>query len=152
MLGSLGRMRGSAEATWVSLLGTACALALILAARSLRGDTPQLAAPFDRAAVYLTVAAATALAMLLVIRGDVASHYVVTGLFGLAFIFGAAALAPRIGVALFLSAAIAGQLIGALVLDHIGAFGVTQYAVNPTRLLGAGLLLAGVVLVRGVGR
>jgi uncharacterized membrane protein YdcZ (DUF606 family) len=152
MLGSLGRTRGSAEATWVSLLGTACALALILAARALRGDAPQLAAPFDRAAVYLAAAILTAVAMFVVVRGDVAPHYVVTGLFGLAFIFGAAALAPRIGVALFLSAAIAGQLIGALALDHIGAFGAQVYAVNATRLLGAGLLLAGVVLVRGIGR
>jgi hypothetical protein len=145
-------MRGSAEATWVSLLGTGCALALVLALRALRGDTPQLAAPFDRATIYGAVVALTAVAMVVIVRGDIAPHYVVTGLFGLAFIFGAAALAPRIGVALFLGAAIAGQLIGALMLDHIGAFGATQYAINPTRLLGAGLLLAGVVLVRGIGR
>ena len=36
-----------------------------------------------------------------------------TGLFGLAFIIGAAAIAPRLGIALFLSATIAGQLVGA---------------------------------------
>ena len=62
-----------------------------------------------------------------------------TGLFGLAFIF-AVAIAPRIGVALFLGSTSAGKLTGALALDHVGAFGVPAYPVNPARLLGVGLL------------
>ena len=152
LLGALGRTRGPGEAAWLSILATTGGLALILAARALRGDPPLLPQPFDRASLFVAVAVISAVAAAAIIRGGVEPYYAITGLFGLAFIFGAAAIAPRIGVAAFLGATIAGQLIGAMALDQIGAFGAQAYVVNPTRLLGAGLLLAGVVLVRGIGR
>jgi transporter family-2 protein len=44
--------------------------------------------------------------------------------------------------------AIAGQLIGSLALDHLGALGLAPHPMSGWRLLGAGLLLAGVVLIR----
>jgi bacterial/archaeal transporter family-2 protein len=56
--------------------------------------------------------------------------------------------APRIGAALLVSLAIAGQLATALVLDHYGAFGFPTQHVSPLRLLGAALLLGGVLLIR----
>jgi bacterial/archaeal transporter family-2 protein len=56
--------------------------------------------------------------------------------------------APRIGAALLVALAITGQLVTALVLDHYGAFGFPIHHVSPARLLGAALLLAGVLLVR----
>ena len=42
---------------------------------------------------------------------------------------------------------IAGQLIVALLVDQFGILGYPQIPVTPTRLLGAGLLLAGALLV-----
>lgn len=57
-------------------------------------------------------------------------------------------VAPRIGAALLVSLSIAGQLATALVLDHYGAFGFPTHHLSPARVLGAGLLLAGVVLIR----
>ncbi len=151
MLGALGRARGPGEAAWLSLLATVCGLTTFLTIRAFRGDPPLLPAPFDRAGIFLVVAVAAA-AGIAVIARDVPVYYVITGLFGLAFIFGAAAIVPRIGVALFLATTIAGQLIGAIALDHIGAFGQPVYALSPFRLLGAVMLLGGVVLVRGLGR
>ena len=151
MLGALGRARGPAEASWLSILATITAVAVLLAYRLLRAETLALPAPFDRAALFVGAALLTGIALLLTTRG-LPPYYAITGLFGLAFIFGAATIVPRIGIALFLSATIAGQLIGALLLDQIGAFGGAVQPLSPTRLGGAALLLLGVVMVRGLGR
>ncbi len=51
---------------------------------------------------------------------------------------------PRIGAALAVSLAIAGQLIVAAVLDHTGALGFPQHALSPLRLGGIALVIAGV--------
>lgn len=55
---------------------------------------------------------------------------------------------PRVGAAVTFAAVIAGQLIGALLLDSLGWLEVTQVPLNPWRFLGAVLLLAGVVLIQ----
>ena len=107
--------------------------------------------PLDRLWLYIAVALVTGAGVLLGLRG-LHPSFAVSGLFGLAFIIGAATIAPRIGIALFISAAIAGQLIGAMTMDQIGAFGAAVHGVTPMRLAGAALLLTGVVLVRGIGR
>jgi transporter family-2 protein len=57
-------------------------------------------------------------------------------------------VAPRLGAALLISLAIAGQLTTALVLDHYGAFGFPVHTISVARVAGAVLLLAGVVLIR----
>lgn len=151
MLGALGRARGPAEASWLSILATATAIAAILAYRLARGETLALPAPFDRAAILAGAALTAALALLLTTRG-LPPYFAITGLFGLAFIFGAATIVPRIGIALFLSATIAGQLLGALALDQIGAFGGAVQPLSAMRVGGAAFLLLGVAMVRGLGR
>lgn len=55
---------------------------------------------------------------------------------------------PRLGAALLTSLAIAGQLTTALALDHYGAFGFPVHHISLSRVAGAALLLAGVVLIR----
>ena len=70
------------------------------------------------------------------------------GLYGAVFVAMAAWAAPRLGVTLFLTAAIAGQLAMALLLDRLGAFGLPRTDLSPLRLLGVALVLAGVLLVR----
>jgi len=70
------------------------------------------------------------------------------GFYGAVFVATAAWAAPRLGVTMFLAAAIAGQLALALLLDRIGAFGLARVEIGPVRLLGVGLVLIGVVLVR----
>jgi transporter family-2 protein len=57
-------------------------------------------------------------------------------------------VAPRIGAALLVSLAVAGQLATALVLDHYGVLGFPTHPLSPARVLGALLLLAGVLLIR----
>jgi bacterial/archaeal transporter family-2 protein len=70
------------------------------------------------------------------------------GLYGAFFVAMAAFAAPRIGVASLLTAAIGGQILAALVLDHFGLLGLPRQAVNVERIAGAALVLAGAVLVR----
>jgi len=68
------------------------------------------------------------------------------GVLGAAFVLIATLAIPRIGAASLVAVVVLGQMIAALVLDR---FGILQAAreVNATRLLGALLVVAGVVLV-----
>jgi transporter family-2 protein len=72
----------------------------------------------------------------------------VGGLYGAIFVAVAAFAAPRIGVGVLLTAAIAGQLLAAIILDHYGFFGLPRQPVNFTRIAGVALVLAGAALVR----
>ena len=70
------------------------------------------------------------------------------GLYGAVFVAVAAYAAPKIGVASLITIGIAGQIAMALWLDHVGAMGLTREPINVGRVLGAVLVIAGVVLVR----
>ncbi len=70
------------------------------------------------------------------------------GLYGAFFVTVAAFVAPRIGLGSLITIGIAGQILMALVLDHFGVLGLPREPVTLTRLAGAALVLAGVVLVR----
>ena len=70
------------------------------------------------------------------------------GLLGAVYVAVSILVTPRLGAALMLAAIIVGQLAGALLIDHYGWFGASTIPMTPTRLLGAALLVAGVVLMR----
>ncbi|MFL6776085.1 MAG: DMT family transporter [Sphingomicrobium sp.] len=70
------------------------------------------------------------------------------GLYGATYVAVAAYAAPKIGLASLITIGIAGQIAMALVLDHIGALGLQRDPVSAGRILGAMLVVAGVVLVR----
>jgi hypothetical protein len=150
MLGAVSRQRGSFEAVWLTVLGTLAGAAAFLAVRAIRGETPLIPSPFDRASLYVVVAVVSAVALLASVR-ELDLYFAVMGFFGLALVLGAAFLGPRIGVALFISAMIAGQMLTTLLLDHIGAFGATEVRASLMRMVGAGALILGVALVRGGG-
>ncbi|HJP70006.1 MAG TPA: DMT family transporter [Sphingomicrobium sp.] len=70
------------------------------------------------------------------------------GLYGAFFVAIAAYGAPRIGLAQLITISIAGQIAIALWLDHTGALGLPREPINFGRLVGAMLVVAGVILVR----
>jgi len=70
------------------------------------------------------------------------------GVFGGAFILLVILLLPSLGAATLFALVIAGQVLAAITLDHFGAFGLTPHPIGTARLLGAALLIAGVVLIR----
>lgn len=69
------------------------------------------------------------------------------GPIGVAFVFGLTFLAPKIGLASLLSLVIAGQVLSSIGFDYFGLFGLAQHKLNWQRVLGAGLIIAGVMLV-----
>ena len=69
------------------------------------------------------------------------------GFYGAFFVAIAAFVAPRIGVGALLTAAVAGQLIAALVLDHFGLLGLPQQPATWGRMLGLAMVFVGAILV-----
>jgi transporter family-2 protein len=70
------------------------------------------------------------------------------GLFGAIYIALAILLLQQLGAATFISLLVAGQMAGSLLFDHYGLFGIPHHPIDLTRLAGAALLIAGVVLIR----
>ena len=70
------------------------------------------------------------------------------GLYGAFFVAIAAFAAPRIGLASLITIGIAGQIAMALLLDHLGALDLPRDPISLGRVVGALLVVAGVVLVR----
>ncbi|MGQ7848012.1 DMT family transporter [Granulosicoccus sp. 3-233] len=69
------------------------------------------------------------------------------GMIGVGIVAGAAALAPITGAALFFVCLVGGQLMGAALADHFGAFGLPLRSLSWTRLAGLGLVFVGALLV-----
>lgn len=70
------------------------------------------------------------------------------GFLGAVFVSGMLLLMPKIGVTNMLAAAIVGQLLISIFLDHVGGFGNPVFKITYTRLAGIGLLLAGLYLIQ----
>lgn len=69
------------------------------------------------------------------------------GVLGAVYVACAATFAPRLGAAGWLGLIVTGQILASLALDHYGLVGFPLHPINPWRILGAVLLLAGVTLV-----
>lgn len=70
------------------------------------------------------------------------------GLFGAIYIALAIFLVPQLGAATFVGILLAGQLLTSVTFDHFGWLGLPQRSIDLQRLIGVGLLIGGVVLVR----
>ena len=70
------------------------------------------------------------------------------GAFGVCFISLALMLLPKLGASGFIALALAGQVVASLVLDHFGLFGLMERQMTLPRVVGAVLLIAGVVLIQ----
>ncbi|MHA3737599.1 DMT family transporter [Pseudomonas sp. Eth.TT006] len=70
------------------------------------------------------------------------------GAFGVCFVALAVMLLPRLGASGFVALALAGQVIASMLLDHFGWFGLVEKPLTVSRVLGALLLIGGVVLIQ----
>ncbi len=70
------------------------------------------------------------------------------GALGAVYVSANVFLAPRIGAGALLCLIVAGQLLGALVIDRFGLFGLAMRELSFGRLAGAALVLAGALMVR----
>lgn len=70
------------------------------------------------------------------------------GLLGAVYIVSTIVLAPRLGAATLIAALVAGQMVASIVIDHFGWVGFAEHAASPLRLVGAALVVGGVLLVQ----
>jgi bacterial/archaeal transporter family-2 protein len=70
------------------------------------------------------------------------------GLFGAVFIGLSILVAQQLGAAALIALLVTGQMIASIIIDHFGWLGLAQKPVDPARLIGVGLLIAGVLLIR----
>ncbi len=148
MISAMGRMRGPLEASWVSMLASLLGMVILLGCQALQQRGLHLPVPFERWWVFAIAGTLFAVSLALAMRG-IAPYFALTGLLAVPFLIGAGFLAPRLGVGLFLSAVIAGQMTGSVLLDHVGAFGLDIQRITVYRALGVALLFGGVSLIRG---
>ena len=116
------------------------------------GDNPLFAAGLSILGTVLTAAAA-----MLVFRPPVPSMAVlretpwwnwIGGPLGALIVLAGAALTARLGAALFIALVVGGQLLCSLVLDHFALVGLNEQPVTAGRLLGAALVVAGVLCIK----
>lgn len=70
------------------------------------------------------------------------------GLWGAIYVVAIILLMPRLGAATVIALLVAGQMLAALVFDNFATFGLPQHPLDLSRVLGAVLLVGGVVLIR----
>ncbi len=70
------------------------------------------------------------------------------GPLGALIVLAGAALTRELGAALFIALVVGGQLFCSLVLDHYALMGLKEQPITPGRLLGAGLVVAGVLCIK----
>ncbi len=70
------------------------------------------------------------------------------GVFGAIYIGIAIVLLPRLGAATVIALVVMGQMLSSMLFDHFGLFGLPKHSADFTRLFGALMLLAGVIVIR----
>lgn len=70
------------------------------------------------------------------------------GVAGVAYITAALILTPKLGAAGFIVCVVAGQVLSSLAIDQWGLMGLPERPVNLARLLGVGLIVAGMLVVQ----
>lgn len=70
------------------------------------------------------------------------------GVLGAFYVVATIVVVPRLGSAYAFALVVAGQMATSVLIDRLGLFGVTQTPLSFTRVIGAALLVGGVLLVR----
>jgi transporter family-2 protein len=116
-----------------------------------------LGSPIWAALVSYVVGVLTLVSVLLVMRepfvsmSQVAKTSVLSwtgGVFGTFYIVLSILLLPSLGAATLVALLVTGQMVGSIVFDHFGLFGLPVHRADFVRVAGAMLLIAGVVLIR----
>jgi transporter family-2 protein len=69
------------------------------------------------------------------------------GLIGACVVVVSLMAGPRLGAGVLFTLIVAGQILASMLLDHFALVGYAERALNPARMLGAALLVSGVVLI-----
>ncbi len=69
------------------------------------------------------------------------------GLLGAVYVTMSLLCAPRVGATFWVAVIVAGQVLGSLAIDHFGVLGFMAQPVNLARVVGAALVIAGMVVI-----
>ena len=69
------------------------------------------------------------------------------GILGCIYIIANILFIPHIGVFKMLVSILVGQVVVSLIIDHIGLFGVPKQTIGFQRILGASLVIVGIVVI-----
>ena len=75
-------------------------------------------------------------------------HLYTAGFLGAIFFSGMLYLMPVVGVANMLAAAIVGQLVASILVDHFGLLGGMRVSISPSRVFGVVLLFIGLFFIQ----
>jgi transporter family-2 protein len=141
------------------------AVAIGLAAGCLLGTQPSVNGQLGRSlehplqAAFISFASGTAIIVLISTLGGSFPPAFTTpprqlpwwiwsgGAIGVVMVATSLVLVPRVGSLPWFAAVMTGQTVSALVLDHYGLLGNPRSPTSPLRLLGTGLLIAGVLVI-----
>ena len=147
--GAMGEERGVPEALLVSVPVTYGSAVAIMAARYLIVGRLNLETPISGLVYLLPLMAVSALALLGIVRG-LEWYYMLGGLAGTMIVATVALTGPRIGIGTTSAVLVAGQMLGAIVYDHLGLLGQAKDPIDAAKVAGGLLIVGGVVLVRGL--
>jgi transporter family-2 protein len=143
---------------WLGMIGAITAGVLVTFQPLLNAIVARaIGSPFGATLVSLLVSLAGALVLVAFTgRGTMTRETLATvpwwaflaGLVGVIFVLSGVTLAPVTGALLFFMGVIGGQLLGAMLADHFGLFGLAVRHVTLERLLGLALVLGGAILVQ----
>jgi thiamine biosynthesis protein ThiS len=146
--GALGEQRGVPEALLVSVTVTYGSVVLFMLVRFAFMGELNLNTP-GSPLLYLLPLAFIALLAFLGLMGGLQWYYFLGGLAGALIVWTVALTGPRIGIATTSAAVIAGQMVGAILFDHLGLLDQAKDPIDALKVTGALLIVGGIVLVRG---
>jgi bacterial/archaeal transporter family-2 protein len=116
-----------------------------------------LSSPYYATVISVAVSLLAVAAYCLIARLPLPSQAVVAsvppwawtgGIVGVVYVFMVLLLAHKLGATALIASVIAGQMICSLILDQFGLIGFAQHPLNPGRIAGIVLLIAGVALIQ----
>ncbi len=113
--------------------------------------------PFTAAAINFMVGGACILVVLALLRVPLPQatlfsttpwYFWIGGALGISMVVTAIVVGPKLGAGTMIALFIAGQMAASMLLDHYGWLGYPEHHVSPMRIIGAVLLITGVLLIR----
>lgn len=139
-------------------MGAAIAVGLVLSAQPPLNAylSRALGSPYGASAISIGIAFVCILIMLPLFGSGRLNTQTLTsvpwwvylaGVSGAIFVASGAMIPPVTGALIFFVCLVAGQLIGSVLADHFGAFGLAVREITIWRILGIALVLAGAIMV-----
>ena len=141
---------------WAALIAGGAGATLVVMQALNAGLGAQLGSPVWAALVNYVVSTTTIGLVLIAFRDPwplaaaerVSPQFWLGGVFGTLYVLASIFMLRRLGAATLIALLVAGQMLGSLIVDHFGLFGVKPHPIDMTGLAGAALLVGGVLLIR----